>query len=53
MSDKNYVLIDCPACGTEHRIHKIRTRNSLIKCKNCKCLFFVTPPQRMAADADI
>jgi len=41
MSDKAFVLTDCPECGTEHRIHKLRAACSMIKCTNCGALFIV------------
>lgn len=40
MSNK-YVLVDCPNCGTEHRIHKLRAARGMIRCTKCKVYFFV------------
>lgn len=42
MSDKNYILIDCPECGTEHRVHKLRAARGMVRCTNCKTMFVVT-----------
>ena len=42
MSDKKYILTDCPKCGTEHRVHKLRAARGTVRCTNCKTLFFVT-----------
>ena len=36
-----YILSDCPECGTEHRIHKLRAAYGQITCKNCKAWFVI------------
>lgn len=39
--DSWHVLVDCPHCGTEHRIHKLRAARGMVRCRNCKTMFVV------------
>ena len=41
MSDDHYVWADCPACGAEHRVHKLKAARGTVRCKNCKTMFAV------------
>ena len=41
-NDSSFVLTDCPRCGTEHRVHKLRAARSMIKCTNCGARFVGT-----------
>jgi len=35
-SDKYYIRVDCPDCGTDHRVHKIQVaQGAIIRCQNC------------------
>jgi len=48
MDDKNYVYTECPACDTEHRVHKIRADRDMIRYTNCKAYFVVSKiPKRL------
>ena len=40
--EDNYILTDCPDCGTEHKVHKLRATRGMVRCTNCKCWFIVT-----------
>lgn len=42
MSDKNHILTDCPECGAEHRVHKMRAAHGTVRCTNCGFYFYVS-----------
>lgn len=33
--DPAYIRTDCPACGTENKIHRMRARPGHAKCTEC------------------
>ncbi len=39
--DPAYIRADCPACGTENRIHKMRARHGHAKCTECGAFLVV------------
>ena len=40
--DSHYVMTDCPKCGTEHRVHKLRAARGMVRCTICRKYFIVT-----------
>jgi len=42
MGDKKYIYTECPVCGTEHRVHKVRVARDMVRCTNCKTYFVVS-----------
>lgn len=39
--DPAYIRADCPACGTENKIHKMRARHGHAKCAECGAFLVV------------
>lgn len=40
-NDRNFIYCNCPKCGAEHRIYKIKAARDMIRCTNCMTHFAV------------
>lgn len=39
--EDRYIRVDCPACGAENKIHRMRARHGHTKCAECGALLVV------------